>query len=134
MLALDHVESADAGADMDADSLGVFIRDLQLRHLERFIRRSQREVDEAAHLLNFFFLDEVQRVKVADFGGDLARICGCVKGGNTVDAALSRQQRGPHLGGGVTERADHADAGNNDSACQITCLPWRACRCSPPRR
>ena len=50
----------------------VFRRDLQAGHLHRFLRRSDGEVDEPAHLLHFFFLDEIQRVEVLDFGGDLA--------------------------------------------------------------
>ena len=49
---------------------------LQARHLERFIRGGDGQVDEASHLLDFFFLDEVERVEVLDFSGDLAgEIC-----------------------------------------------------------
>ena len=39
MFAFDHVKSADAGADMHSDILGVFGRDLEARHLHRLIRR-----------------------------------------------------------------------------------------------
>ena len=39
VFALDHVESANAGADVNADHLGVFGRDLKLRHLARLLRR-----------------------------------------------------------------------------------------------
>ena len=77
---------------------GVFRRDLQAGHAHGFIRRSHREVDEAAHLLNFFFLDEVQRVEVLDFGGDAGTRA--VEASNWVmraDAALARQQLLPDL-------------------------------------
>ena len=72
MFALDDVEPADAGTDVNADALRNFRRDFQAAHLHRLVGRSQREVDEAAHLLYFFFLDEIQRVEIFDFGGDLA--------------------------------------------------------------
>src|ERR1700730_19303837 len=56
MFPLDHVESADARADMNADILGVFGRDLELRHLHRFIGGGDGEVgDEAKYYFFFFF-------------------------------------------------------------------------------
>ncbi len=72
VFAFDNVEPADAGPDVHAHALVVFWRDLQARHLERFIRGGNRQVDEASHLLDFFFFDEVQRIEVLDLGGDLA--------------------------------------------------------------
>src|SRR5450755_3214376 len=51
MFALDYVESADARANVYADVLGIFGRDLKLRHFHCFIRSGNRKVDEAAHLL-----------------------------------------------------------------------------------
>ena len=72
VLALDHIESADPGADVDAHALGNLGRDLQARSLHGFIRRGQGQVDEAAHLLQFFFFDELQGIEILDFGGDLA--------------------------------------------------------------
>ena len=91
VFALDHVESADARADMHADVFGVFGGDLELRHLHCFIGSRDGEVDEAAHLLHFFFLDETEGVEVADLGGNLAGECGSVEPGDTVDAALARE-------------------------------------------
>ena len=57
VLALDHFESADAAADVDADALGVFGVHLQARTAPARIRRRDGELDEAAHLLDFFFFD-----------------------------------------------------------------------------
>ena len=37
VFALDDVESADAGADVNADAFVILRRDLQARHLHRFI-------------------------------------------------------------------------------------------------
>src|SRR5208283_3596080 len=66
VFAFDDIESADAGADVDANALGIFRRDLQAGHFERFIRGGQRQVDEASHLLVFFFFDEVEGIEVLD--------------------------------------------------------------------
>ena len=51
VLALDHVESADAAADVDAHSFGKVGSDLQLGRLESEFRARDREEDETAHLL-----------------------------------------------------------------------------------
>ncbi len=72
MLALDDVESADARSDVDAGSVGEFRCDLKPGHANREIRRSHRQMDEPRHLLDFFFLDPVQRIETLHFAGDLA--------------------------------------------------------------
>src|ERR1035437_2507853 len=128
MFALDHVESADARADMHAYALGVFGCDLEVGHLHRFVGGGEREVDEAAHLFYFFFLDEIEGIEVADLGCDLAGNRGGVEPGNAVDAVLAREQSLPHRGGGIAQRADQADAGNDDPSGQsylppFPCLP-----------
>ena len=84
------------------------------RHLHGFIRRGDREVDEAAHFLDFFFLDEIERIEVADFAGDLAGEGGGIEGGDAADAALARRQSLPDFGGGVADGAEQADAGDDD--------------------
>ena len=94
--------------------LGFFGPDTELRHLHGFIRRGNGEVDEAPHFFDFFFLDEVEGVEVADFGGDLAGEGGGVKGGDAADAALARHQGLPDFGGGVADGAEQADAGDDD--------------------
>ena len=83
--------------------LGDFGRDLKLGHLHRFIGGGDGEVDEAAHLLHFFFLDEIEGIEVADFGGDLAVKSGSVEPGNAVDAALAGEQSLPHRVGGIAQ-------------------------------
>src|SRR4030088_306055 len=106
MLALDYVKSADAGTDMHADVLAIFGRDLQLRHLHRFFGGGDCEVNEATHLLHFFFLDELEGIEVADLGGNLASKGGSVKAGNAIDTALTRKQGLPDCVGGVAHGAD----------------------------
>jgi len=124
MLALDHIESADAGADMHADVLRDLGRDLELRHLHRFIGSGDGEVNEAAHLLHFFFLDELERIEVADLGCDLAGEGGGVETGNAIDAAFAGDESLPHRLGGIAHRADQADAGNDHPTRQFESSPF----------
>ena len=70
MLALDDVESADPGANVHADHVRVFWRDLQAGVLHRLVGGRQGEVDEASHLAGLFLLHEVQTIKVLNFGGN----------------------------------------------------------------
>ncbi len=81
MLALDDVESADSGSDMYSHALGNFRGYFQAGSLHGFIRGRQSQVDEAAHLFQFFFLDELQRIEILDFSGDLAGKLGGIETG-----------------------------------------------------
>src|SRR5690348_2326275 len=89
MLAFNDVKPAHAGSDVDSHAGSILRRDLQARHLHGFIGGSQGEVDEAAHLLHLFFLDEVQRVEVFYFSSDLAGKSSRIKGRNLRYAALA---------------------------------------------
>ncbi len=70
VLALDDIESTDAGADVDADAVAIFFGDLEAGVGHRLGRRGQGEVDEAAHLAGLFLFHEEQRVKVLDLCGE----------------------------------------------------------------
>src|ERR1022692_4712959 len=87
-------------------------------------------MDEASHLLDFFFLDEVEGIEVLDLGGDLAGEGGGVELGDAGHAAFAGEHGLPHLSGGVAHAADQADAGNYDPASQTTCRLSNAWRCS----
>ncbi len=128
VLAFDDVEPADARTDVNADALVILRRDLESRHFHGFIGGGDRHVNEAPHLLDFFFLDEVQRVEVLDLGGDLAGEGGGVKPGNPGDAAFAGKHGLPHVSREVAHAADQAEAGDYDPASQIyfpafACLP-----------
>src|SRR5579862_1487415 len=56
VLALDDFESADAASDDYADAFGIVRVHLQSRLGESEFRGRDAELNEAAHLLNFFFL------------------------------------------------------------------------------
>ena len=72
VLALDDFESADAAADVDADAFGDLGRHFQAGDLQREIRRRDGELDEAPHLLDFFFLDVTARDRSPSLPGDAA--------------------------------------------------------------
>ena len=73
VLALDDFEPADAAADVDADALGVLFGDLQPGGRKRVVSiAAMRHLDEAAHLLDFFLLDELRGIEMLDLAGDLA--------------------------------------------------------------
>src|ERR1019366_6851133 len=124
VLALDDVKAAYARADVDADVLRVFRRHLEARHVDGLGGGGQREVNEAAHLLQFFFLDEVERVEVLHLGRDGTGILRRVKecdGGNPTGAG---QQACPHCLGGVADTANHSKTGDNDSAAHAYFPPF----------
>jgi hypothetical protein len=73
-------------------------------------------VNEAAHLLHFFFLDELEGIEVADLAGDLAGIGRDVERGDAINAALAGEQRLPDRVGRVADGTDQADAGDYDAS------------------
>ena len=119
MLALNNVESANAGAYMHAHHLFIVGRDLQAGSLNCLFSRREGEMNEAAHFLDFFFLDEIQRVEVFDFCRYLAGVFGRVKLGNPADAALTGEQVLPDFFGFVADSANQSNTSNDNSAHQL---------------
>ena len=127
VLALDDVEPADAGADVDAGALGqLFVLDLVVGHLQRFIGGCDGQMNKARHLARFLFFDELQGIEVLHLGGDLAGKLRNVEAGNTLHAALAGQQRLPRLGHSVADGADHPNSRYNHATPQTTSILSRA--------
>ena len=116
VLALDHFESADPAADVDADFLGDFRRHLQAGILQGEIRRRNGELDETPHLLDFFLLDITARIETFDLSCDPAGKGRCVKRRNTRDAALGSKNGSPRQFGSNPQRRQQSDAGHYDSS------------------
>ena len=57
VLPLDHIESANAAADVDAGPFFVLLAHLEAGARQRTFGRRDGELNEAPHLLDFFFLD-----------------------------------------------------------------------------
>src|SRR5438067_2398009 len=107
-------------------------------------------MDEAAHLLQLFFLDEVERIEILHFCGDLAGEISGIEVADAGYAALAREQVLPDFFGGVGHRADQPQAGDNYptwhvprplsgrlmelwAAVGITYRPWSFSRCTRQR-
>src|SRR5437870_4820191 len=82
---------------MYANARGVCVSHLQAAHFHGFITGSECQMDEAAHFLYLFFLDEIQRVKALDLGGDGAGEVGGIKMRDLAHAALAGEQVLPDL-------------------------------------
>ena len=104
MLALGDIESANSRSNMHSDPGGGLVADLQAGGLHGLFRGRHGQLDEAAHLLDVFLLDEFQRVKILDLAGNLAGVLRGVKMSDRSDAALAGQQVCPDLFGGVAHR------------------------------
>ena len=120
MLALDHFESADAAADVYTDTFG-FVRIYNLLEagtLHRKIRRRDGELDKAAHLLDFFFLDVIRRVETLHLTGNSAIEIGGIKGRNGCDTIRTFLDGLPDGFRADAYRGHKTDTGNNNSSLQ----------------
>src|SRR5205823_10075360 len=106
MLALDDVESTDAGRNVNADFVEVGILGLPVRGLHGKIRPRQRDLDEARHFLEFFFFDPLEGVEVFHFAGDLAVETSGVEMCDGRNAAASGDEVPPAFLRADTQRAD----------------------------
>ena len=116
MLALDDLESADAGADEDAHAVGDLVGDLKARLGDGFLDGCKGKMDKAPHLARLFLVHEVQRVKVLDLGGKCDGEASGVKaldGGHTTGPG---HELLPNFGRGVAHTAHQPQAGDYDSA------------------
>src|SRR5581483_4367095 len=115
VLALDDIESADTRSDVHPDVLRIFGGDFQTGRFHSLITGGQRQVYEASHLLQFFFLDKIEGVEILDLGGNLAGKLGGIELGDAGSTALPSQQIAPGLLGGVAHGADRAEPGDDDA-------------------
>ena len=81
-------------------------------------------MNKAAHLFDFFFLDEIERIEVLDFRGYGASKAGRVKPGDRSYAALACQEICPGLGTGVAHRANQAQSRDDDPTTQAYLPPF----------
>ena len=121
MLALDHVESADTGGDIDAGGIRRFRLHFEASHLHREFGSRQSQLNEPAHFLQFFFLYPDERIEIADFTGDAAVKSSGVKMGDRADTTFAGQQVAPDLIGPNAAPADQPYARHDNSAVQ-TCI------------
>jgi hypothetical protein len=117
MLALDHFKTADAAADVNADAFGHFFGcDPEAGSGKRIFGSGDGHLDEAAHFLDLFFLDEAGRIEMLDLAGDAAVESGCIERFNVRDTAAAFEQRLPCLLSGIADRGELPNTGNYDSA------------------
>src|SRR5262249_54841097 len=105
-----------------------------------------RDLNEAAHLLQFFFFDPVERIKTLHFAGDLAVEVRGVEMRNRSDTADAGDEVSPALLRADAQRADQPNSRNHNPLCHGFSTPvriWglvlqtphskklRACRCKP---
>ena len=123
MLALDDVETADAGGNVDADFIEVRILGLPVRGFYGEVRAGQSHLNEAAHFFQFFFLDPPEGIEVFDFAGDLAVEAGGVELRDRADAALPGDEVFPGFLRADAQRADQSNTRNDYTASQLFNAP-----------
>src|SRR6266478_5601887 len=123
VLALDDVEPADSRGNVNTHFIQVRISRLPIGRLDREIRSGQRHLNEAAHLLQFFFLDPLEGVEVFDLASNLAIKSSGVKLRDEANTAAPGHEVFPAFLRADTQRADQSNARNNYPASQLYLAP-----------
>src|SRR5277367_4963274 len=118
MFALDDVETANAGADVNPGGVGYLGSDFQLGLLHGEVGSGERELNEAAGLFQFFFFEPVERLEAFYFTGDAAIESGGIEVGDGANAAFGSKDVAPDFFGPNAETADQTDTGNDHAAIQ----------------
>src|SRR5882757_248261 len=113
VFAFNHFKRADPAAHVYADPACVFRLHDQAGLSDSELRGRQRKLDEAAHLLDFFALDEVFRAEAFDFAGDPATEPGRIKKTDRADAGFSLEQSLPRDFRPHTHRTYQAHPGDD---------------------
>jgi hypothetical protein len=116
VFALDHFESANAAAYVNAHTFRVIFRDLQTGTSHRVDTRRDTHLDKAAHLLDVFLVDEPRGIEVLDLACDPAVEQRGIEGFNARNAVAAFEQGFPRLLRGVANRGQQTDAGDYNSA------------------
>jgi hypothetical protein len=123
VFAFNDVESADAGGYVDANLIEIGLFGGPVRGLDGEVGSSQSDLDEAAHFLEFFFLNPQKGIEVLHFAGDFAVKIGGIEKRNGADAALAGEEVFPCLLRTDAQRTDQSNARNYYPASQNSTLP-----------
>ena len=118
VFALDGLESADAGGNVDADAIGPLTRHLESRIVDGELRGGERVLDEDVHLLDVFLVDELQRIERLDLARDTRRVLRRVETGNGSNPASPCAERVPVRLCSDGERGHQPDARHHHSPAQ----------------
>src|ERR1035441_6577921 len=80
------------------------------------MRRRNGQVNESPHLARFLLVDELQRVEILDFRGEIDRVARGVESRDWPDTAGTCQQLAPDFLRGVANSTDESKACNDDAA------------------
>ncbi len=83
---LDREQAAKAAAHYDTDSrrdLGLY---LEFGVFHRIVGGPERKLEKRVHFPEFFFADELLRMKVFDLSGDMGRKSGRIEAGDRPDS------------------------------------------------
>jgi hypothetical protein len=108
-----------AGADQAADAFGLFLAELvvgrQAGVSNGLDRGDQAIVDEGIHVPRVLGREPVLDLETLDLAGEAAGEGGRVELGDAGDAGTPGEQVLPALGNAVADRADQAEAGDDDA-------------------
>ncbi len=96
---------------------------VELGVVHRKLRGGDGELNEDVHLLQFLFLDPLQRVEALDLAGKARRKRRRVEAGDRADATHAATEGIPVCLGADTNRRHQADAGHDDSPAQNPSVP-----------
>ena len=109
------LQAADAGGDRGAEPVGRR-RDVHARVGLRLACRSEDHLGEAVHPPRRLAIDPDRRVEILQLAGEVDVVIRVIERRDLCGARLAREQARPRRLHIVSERADHAQAGDHDSS------------------
>src|SRR3569833_1366753 len=115
MCLLDQWLTADAGADVDADALGIGFGNFEARITDCLDAGGHAELDEDIHAARFLGTEILLDVKTlhlaSHMGGERRRF----ETGNPGDPGATGSQIVPGLRDGIADRGDNSQAGHDNT-------------------
>ena len=115
MRLLDQRQAADAGADVDADALGIGFGDFETRVADRLDAGGHAELDEDIHAARFLGVEILLNVEILHLACHVrGERCG-IETGNPGDSGATGNQVIPGFRDGIADRGDDTQAGDDNA-------------------
>ena len=100
----DHRQTADAGTDHHADTLGILVGDFEAAVLHRLDACSHAVMDERIHVARFLAGDVVLDIEALHLAGETRGERRCIELRDIGNTRLAGDQSGPGVGNSIANR------------------------------
>ena len=118
-----RVDAADTRTDIGTDAIAILFFKVETCILDGKLCGYNGELRIAIHVTGILAVEIIRRLEVRDLSCNLCTVFCCIKERNLSDAVLTFKQALPKAIFSDANRADDAEAGDNNTFCHLVISP-----------